>query len=278
MSELKVNSISGIGGSVKINDPVGMGTNSRSGYALNTNGKINVEGSVEVVTIPSSNFGVRIRAPYPGEAGSTDSILQFTNNNGSTELAALHARSNGSLTIWSGGQPRIFVDDAGITFGPAANFSTQAKFNLIPPLCSVWPTQSDHLANKAYVDDQITKKTLKYYFVRQAGIPIGQWVDLRNYGVPRGAWMVKICVRLHTGDGPEVTSISTRVASGEPGAGNPLSSGRQISWIAALGNGDNAGAQMSGEAACAGYAGFDSFTELYVNYANYGAFIDGYWA
>lgn len=294
MSELKVNTISGIAGSVKVNDPVGIGAVAKSGYDLNVDGKVNLEGSVEVITVPASNFGVRIRAPLTATTspGFGDSTLQFTNNQGTTEWASLHAKSDASLDIRTDGDSALTINNAQVinhlgaslftntaTFNNSVRVNGQAIFdNTVIPRCGGVPTVGDQLANKTYVDDQLTKKSIKYYFVPQAGIPVGTWVDLRNFGVPRGAWMVKICVRLHTGQGPDVTTLQTRVAAGETGAGTLISGARAIAWIAALGSSDNAGAQMSGEVACAGSAGFSSHTELFVSYANYGAFIDGYWA
>jgi hypothetical protein len=112
MSELKVNTISGLGGTVKINNPVGIGGVNRSGYDLSVEGKVNMEGSVEVVTVPASNFGVRIRAPLTATTspGFGDSTLQFTNNQGSTEWASLHAKSDSSLSIRVNNTERLTID------------------------------------------------------------------------------------------------------------------------------------------------------------------------
>jgi len=167
MSELKVNTISGLGDTVKINNPVGIGGVNRSGYELSVEGKVNMEGSVEVVTVPASNFGVRIRAPITATTspGFGDSTLQFTNNQGGTEWASLHAKSNSSLGIRVNNTERLTIDPGETTrfldktqfakdasFEKATGFSGQATFSTQPPICSILPTLNGHLANKQYVD------------------------------------------------------------------------------------------------------------------------------
>jgi len=162
MSELKVNTISGLGGTVKINNPVGIGGVNRSGYDLSVEGKVNMEGSVEVVTVPASNFGVRIRAPLTATTspGFGDSTLQFTNNQGSTEWASLHAKSDSSLSIRVNNTERLTIDAAETTrfldktqFVKDASFEKATNFANQPPTCSVLPTIGNHLANKTYVDN-----------------------------------------------------------------------------------------------------------------------------
>lgn len=168
MSELKVNEITGLGGTVKINDPVGLGAVARSGYQLNSNGKVNVEGSVEVVTVPASNFGVRIRAPINSTTspGFGDSTLQFTNNQGTTEWASIHAKSDASLEIRTDNDPALTINNSQVinhlgaslftntaTFNNSMQVNGQATFAAsVIPQCGGVPTTTTHLTNKAYVD------------------------------------------------------------------------------------------------------------------------------
>ncbi len=172
MSELKVNTISGLGGTVKINNPVGIGGVNRSGYDLSVEGKVNMEGSVEVVTVPASNFGVRIRAPLTATTspGFGDSTLQFTNNQGSTEWASLHAKSDSSLQIKTNSTSAMEISPSQVinhlgsslftntaTFSNTSQFNGQATFaDAVIPKCGGTPTVSAHLANKAYVDQKFT--------------------------------------------------------------------------------------------------------------------------
>lgn len=166
MSELKVNTISGIAGSVRVNDPVGIGAVAKSGYDLNVDGKVNLEGSVEVITVPASNFGVRIRAPLTATTspGFGDSTLQFTNNQGTTEWASLHAKSDASLEIRTDNDPALTINNSQVinhlgaslftntaTFNNSVRVNGQATFDVIPQ-CGVVPTITTHLTNKAYVD------------------------------------------------------------------------------------------------------------------------------
>jgi hypothetical protein len=294
MSELKVNTISGIAGSVRVNDPVGIGAVAKSGYDLNVDGKVNLEGSVEVITVPASNFGVRIRAPQTATTspGFGDATLQFTNYAGTTEWASMHAKTDSSLQIRTNNAPALNISSAQVidhigqslftnkaTFNNATQFNGQAIFERsVIPQCGGTPTVSAHLANKAYVDQEISLKAPKYYWLAQSGIPVGAWVSLNSLGVPVGARGVRIFVRLHTGQGPDNSFAKTRSVNLTTGAITTITGDRNIGWIAALGSSDNAGAQMVGELPCAGFIGkLDEDTQIFVNYANYGCFIDGYW-
>lgn len=288
MSELKVNTISGLGDTVKINNPVGIGGVNRSGYELSVEGKVNMEGSVEVVTVPASNFGVRIRAPLTATTspGFGDSTLQFTNNQGSTEWASLHAKSDRSLQIKTNSTSAMEISPSQVInhLGPSlftntSQFNGQATFaDAVIPKCGGTPTVSAHLANKAYVDQEILLKTVKYYWLSQNEIAQGGWVSLKNLGVPVGARGVRIFGRLHTGQGPEVAYAQTRSVNLTTGAITTITGSRNFAWIAALGSSDNAGAQMIGDIPCAGYIGkLDEDTQIYVTGAGYGCFIDGYW-
>jgi len=177
MSELKVNTISGIAGSVRVNDPVGIGAVAKSGYDLNVDGKVNLEGSVEVITVPASNFGVRIRAPQTATTspGFGDATLQFTNYAGTTEWASMHAKTDSSLQIRTNNAPALNISSAQVidhigqslftnkaTFNNATQFNGQAIFEQsVIPQCGGTPTVSTHLANKAYVDN-ISKGNTQY--------------------------------------------------------------------------------------------------------------------
>jgi len=172
MSELKVNTISGIAGSVRVNDPVGIGAVAKSGYDLNVDGKVNLEGSVEVITVPASNFGVRIRAPQTATTspGFGDATLQFTNYAGTTEWASMHAKTDSSLQIRTNNAAALNISSAQVidhigqslftnkaTFNNATQFNGQAIFEQsVIPQCGGTPTVSTHLANKAYVDQKFT--------------------------------------------------------------------------------------------------------------------------
>jgi len=196
MSELKVNEITGLGGSVKINDPVGMGAVARSGYQLNTNGKINVEGSVEVVTVPVSNFGVRIRAPINSTTspGFGDSTLQFTNNQGTNEWASIHAKSDASLEIRTDGDSALTINNAQTinhlgaslfnntaTFNNPVQVNSQATFiNDFIPRCGGVPTIGDHLANKTYVDNLSAGNIKVISMANGAGTPVIKQINLKS--------------------------------------------------------------------------------------------------
>jgi hypothetical protein len=185
MSELKVNTISGIAGSVRVNDPVGIGAVAKSGYDLNVDGKVNLEGSVEVITVPASNFGVRIRAPQTATTspGFGDATLQFTNYAGTTEWASMHAKTDSSLQIRTNNAPALNISSAQVidhigqslftnkaTFNNATQFNGQAIFEQsVIPQCGGTPTVSTHLANKAYVDN-ISKGSIQFISMANAAV------------------------------------------------------------------------------------------------------------
>lgn len=224
MSELKVNEITGLGGTVKINDPVGMGAVARSGYQLNTNGKINVEGSVEVVTVPASNFGVRIRAPINSTTspGFGDSTLQFTNNQGTTEWASIHAKSDASLDIRTDGDSALTINNAQTinhlgaslfnntaTFNNLIQVNGQAIFaNTVVPRCGGAPTLNDHLANKIYVDG-IASNNVQYVSMSAgASAEVSKIVSLKS-----GLWVGLFTSCVGFGDVNSTTIDSTQTAS-----------------------------------------------------------------
>jgi hypothetical protein len=293
MSELKVNTISGIAGSVKVNDPVGIGAVAKSGYDLNVDGKVNLEGSVEVITVPASNFGVRIRAPLTATTspGFGDSTLQFTNNQGTTEWASLHAKSDASLEIRTDNDPALTINNAQVinhlgaslftntaTFNNAMQVNGQAIFAAsVIPQCGGVPTTTTHLTNKAYVDNAV-KTAKRFYFTSQIQIPVNAWVSLKNIaGVPYGAYSVRITVTMHTGQGPDIVYAETKGGS----SGKITSTKRAIGWAASLGDKGDAGSQMTGEIPCIGY--YEGFTPedtlIFISGPVYNGrvFVEGYW-
>jgi len=173
MSELKVNTISGIAGSVRVNDPVGIGAVAKSGYDLNVDGKVNLEGSVEVITVPASNFGVRIRAPQTATTspGFGDATLQFTNYAGTTEWASMHAKTDSSLQIRTNNAAALNISSAQVidhigqslftnkaTFNNATQFNGQAIFEQsVIPQCGGVPTLGSHLVNLDYLNSAASK-------------------------------------------------------------------------------------------------------------------------
>jgi len=293
MSELKVNTISGIAGSVRVNDPVGIGAVAKSGYDLNVDGKVNLEGSVEVITVPASNFGVRIRAPQTATTspGFGDATLQFTNYAGTTEWASMHAKTDSSLQIRTNNAAALNISSAQVidhigqslftnkaTFNNATQFNGQAIFQQsVIPQCGGTPTVSTHLANKAYVDAVIKTGAKRFIFTQQIQIPVKEWVSLKDIAnVPYGVYSVRITVTMHTGQGPDIVTAETKTASGKI-----TSTKRAIGWEASLGDKGDAGSQMTGEIPCNGYyegAALED-TLIYIDGPVYNnrAFIEGYW-
>lgn len=114
MSELKVNTITGLGGQITITDPVAIGGSAQSGYELTVAGKTKTSQSIDVVTVAVDDFGVRIRAPLISTTspGFGDSTIQFTSNSG-TEYASIHAKNTSSLGIKTNGADRVTIDSFG---------------------------------------------------------------------------------------------------------------------------------------------------------------------
>ena len=114
MSELKVNTITGLGGQITITDPVAIGGSAQSGYELTVAGKTKTSQSIDVVTVAVDDFGVRIRAPFSStiSPGFGDSTIQFTSNSG-TEYASIHAKNTNSLGIKTNGAERVTIDSIG---------------------------------------------------------------------------------------------------------------------------------------------------------------------
>ena len=157
MSELKVNEISGLGGTVKINGQVGLpsivGTNK-----LTVDGTIRAEGSIEVVTVSAETYGVKVKGPQSPSTG--DSIIKFTSYT-ETERAAISAKDDRSLVIGTNGIERFTIDSVGLithkyksAFTGTSQFDGVATFSPVPE-CRTQCSASQQLANKAYVDGKI---------------------------------------------------------------------------------------------------------------------------
>ena len=157
MSELKVNEISGLGGTVKINGQVGLpsivGTNK-----LTVDGTIRAEGSIEVVTVSAESYGVKVKGPQSPSTG--DSIIKFTSYT-ETERAAISAKDDKSLVIGTNGIERFTIDSTGLithkfksAFTGTSQFDGVATFSPVP-VCAAQCTALTQLANKAYVDGKI---------------------------------------------------------------------------------------------------------------------------
>ena len=227
MSELKVNTISSLGDTVKINNPVGVGGVNRSGYQLSVEGKVNMEGSVEVVTVPASNFGVRIRAPLTATTspGFGDSTLQFTNNQGGTEWASLHAKSDRSLQIRTNSNSAMEISPSQVinhlgsslftntaTFSNTSQFNGQATFaNTVIPKCGGVPTVGDHLANKTYVDSA-SKGSIQ--FISMANAPLS--AVTKSITLKAGTWGVifTTCVQFPDDKSNGLNSTQTLSSTG----------------------------------------------------------------
>lgn len=238
MSELKVNTISSLGDTVKINNPVGIGGVNRTGYQLSVEGKVNMEGSVEVVTVPASNFGVRIRAPLTATTspGFGDSTLQFTNNQGSTEWASLHAKSDRSLQIITNNNSAMEISPSQVinhlgsslftntaTFSNTSQFNGQATFaDAVIPKCGGVPTLGSHLVNLDYLnsaaskvysvgENEITTTVSKTIVVAKGTYSIATFVGFDLPSDVGGEWTANLNIQV-SGSGITTTTIphSTR--------------------------------------------------------------------
>jgi len=176
MSELQVNNISPVGSGIKITAPVGIKTAppTTAGDSLYVSGNTDIEGSVEVVTVQAQNYGVRIKSP----ANNGTSILQFTNNSGTTERAAIYADSANALNFSTAGNLRASINSTGLlnvngqsVFGGNATFNSplvtinqlldikgQATFaDTAIPKCGGVPTIGSHLVNLDYLNSAASK-------------------------------------------------------------------------------------------------------------------------
>lgn len=208
MSELKVNEISGLGGTVKINGQVGLpsivGTNK-----LTVDGTIRAEGSIEVVTVSAETYGVKVKGPQ--SPGTGDSIIKFTSYT-ETERAAISAKNDKSLVIGTNGVERFTIDSTGLithkfksAFTGTSQFDGVATFSPVP-VCAAQCSSSTQLANKAYVDGKISAipvPAFDRYFVCDPPIKSPSGSSIYTLGIPRTARLIHLQYAHDTGQGPE---------------------------------------------------------------------------
>ena len=206
MSELKVNEISGLGGTVKINGQVGLpsiiGTNK-----LTVDGTIRAEGSIEVVTVSAETYGVRVKGPQSPATG--DSIIKFTNYS-NTERASISAKDDKSLVIGTNGIERFIIDSLGLithkfksVFSGTSQFNEVATFSPVP-VCTTQCSLPTQLANKAYVDGKITAiPVTDRYFVCDPPIASPSGSSIYALGIPRTARLIHLQYANDTGQGPD---------------------------------------------------------------------------
>ena len=180
MSELKVNSIKSLDtGGIRINSSVGINTTPPT-QGLNVSGRLSVlDNGLEVVTVASENYGVKIKAPPTNK----NAVLQFTDNDGETERAFVAANSNNDL-IFNTGTTAAVISGAGLfeclydslfrgttTFKGTTQFQGQATFdsNVIPKTVGV-PEVNDHLVNLAYIKSVLFSPTVVKTFSVFGGI------------------------------------------------------------------------------------------------------------
>lgn len=187
MSELKVNNISSVGSAIKINAPVGIKTAppTTAGDSLYVSGNTDIEGSVEVVTVQAQNYGVRIKSP----ANNGTSILQFTNNSGTTERASIYADSQNGLNFSTAGTVKATINSTGlftangqsrfvgnatfdsplVTVNQALDVNGKAIFDTVVPEIPTTLTTAinspQHMVNKDYVDKFTYKPSLNNIYV-----------------------------------------------------------------------------------------------------------------
>ena len=191
MSELTVNEISGLQGTVKINGQVGLpaviGANK-----LSVNGTIYTEGSTEVVTVPAQTYGIKIKGPKSPSAGN--SIIKFTSY-ANVERAHIAANDNNTLLLGTSGVDRLTIDSTGkiihkykSLFANDSEFTDVATFSR-PPTCVLVPGLDQQLANKQYVDKKFTRITETmdtYVFCDPVRRPLFN-TNLSNFGIPLNA-------------------------------------------------------------------------------------------
>jgi hypothetical protein len=180
MSELKVNSIKSLDtNGVRIDSPVGINTTPPS-KGLNVSGRVSViDNGLEVVTVVSENYGVKIKAP----PSNKNSVLQFTENDGAAERAFIAANSNNDL-IFNTGATAAIITGAGLfdclyesvfrgntTFQSTSQFQGQATFdsNVIPKTAGV-PSADEDLVNLAYIKSILFSPTIVKTFSTFGGL------------------------------------------------------------------------------------------------------------
>lgn len=214
MSELKVNEISGLGGTVKINGQVGLpsivGTNK-----LTVDGTIRAEGSIEVVTVSAETYGVKVKGPQSPSTG--DSIIKFTSYS-EIERAAISAKNDRSLVIGTNSVERFTIDSVGLithkyksAFTGTSQFDGIATFSPVP-VCATQCLSPQQLANKEYVDRKIASDIAAIpaadrYYVLDPPIKSPSGFNTYNFsiyglGIPRTARLIHLQYANDTGQGP----------------------------------------------------------------------------
>jgi hypothetical protein len=156
MSEIQVKTIKGLGtAGITIKNPVGFDDIAAPSNGISVNGVISVVNSgVQVVTVESENFGIKIKAP-PQNSGS---ILRFADNSGN-DRAAIVASFEKELMFESQGVTGVVMNNQELfetkyasqfrntsTLAGETQFLEQSTFSL-PPKCSGTPILDEHLVN-----------------------------------------------------------------------------------------------------------------------------------
>jgi len=215
MSELTVNEISGLQGTVKINGQVGLpaviGANK-----LSVNGTIYTEGSAEVVTVPAQTYGIKIKGPK--SPSTENSIIKFTSY-ANVERAHIAAKDNNTLLLGTSGVDRLTIDSAGkITHKYKSLFANDSEFTDVatfsrPPTCVSEPALDQQLANKQYVDKiftRITETMDTYVFCDPVRRPVFN-ANLSNIGIPLNAKHIHGHIWRDVPQGPDFVTACTKV-------------------------------------------------------------------
>ena len=215
MSELTVNEISGLQGTVKINGQVGLpaviGANK-----LSVNGTIYTEGSTEVVTVPAQTYGIKIKGPKSPSTGN--SIIKFTSY-ANVERAHIAANDNNTLLLGTSGVDRLTIDSTGkiihkykSLFANNSEFTDVATFSR-PPTCVSEPGLDQQLANKQYVDKKFTRITETmdtYVFCDPVRRPVFN-ENLSNIGIPLNAKHIHGHIWRDVPQGPDFVFGSVKI-------------------------------------------------------------------
>jgi hypothetical protein len=169
MSELKVNTITpATTTGIRINSPVGVNTNAPSS-GMQISGKLNViDNNLEVVTVASSNYGIKIKAP----TSNNEAILQFSNYDG-TPRATISANKTNDLIFRTGGATAAIMSGSGVfkieqqaqfnkpvTVNGVSQFNATAVFDANHiPRCSGSPVIDQQLVNLGYLKRYIINDT-----------------------------------------------------------------------------------------------------------------------
>ena len=178
MSELKVNEISGLGGTVSIKGQVGIPTIVGSNK-LTVDGNIQTQGSIEVTTVSAQSFGVNIKGSQTPSTG--DSILKFTSY-ANDDRASIVAKNNKSLVLSTNGTERVTIDSTGTVinnfksefigdslfknnciFENAILFNSDVNFSSTSiPKCAGIPSTPYQLVNLDFLQKNSSKIQIEY--------------------------------------------------------------------------------------------------------------------